>query len=48
MTSLMREVGREVEHDPFVLEVEGVVEADISDILKQSTNIDRMNMVKYY
>ena len=48
MTSLMREVVREVRRDPFVLEVEGVVVAGISDILKQSTNIDRMNMVKYY
>ena len=34
MTSLMRrEEGREVRH-PFVLEVEGVVEAGIFDILK--------------
>ena len=36
MTSLMREEGREVRH-PFVLEVEGVVEAGIFDNLKHKS-----------
>ena len=41
MTSLMRrEEGREVRH-PFVLEVEGVVEVGIFDILKiESKNLN--------
>ena len=41
MTSLMREVVREARRDPFVLEVEGVVEVGIFGILKiESKNLN--------